>query len=121
MDIETLTEQAWQMAQQCRTRKLHVSLIVRDKTVVSAGTNGFEIPLRYAHMGYRSLHSEAAAMIRYRGQKDGLELYNFRFNRSGEMRMAKPCSICLPWCESVFDSITWTTNQGLERWYNDEY
>jgi hypothetical protein len=107
----------------CRTRKKHVSIIMRGNEIASIACNAFEVPSRYAFMGYRSLHSEVAALMRWRGQKDGLRLYNFRFNNAGDLKLACPCKICLPWCESVFDSITYSTNEGrlvrLENYYDD--
>ena len=96
----------------CRTRKLHVSIITRNNQIVSKACNAFEIPERYAFMGYRSLHSEVGALMRYRGTKDELTLYNFRFNNRGEARLACPCNICLPWCVSVFDCIMYTNKEG---------
>lgn len=116
-----LRDIAFEYAQaNCRTRKHHVSIIMHNNEIGSIACNAFEIPERYAFMGYRSLHSEVAALMRYKGPKDSLSLYNFRFNRRGETRMAKPCSICLPWCAAVFDSIAWTTNKGLERWHSND-
>lgn len=96
----------------CVARKKHVSLIVQDNKIVSIGCNGFEVPSRYAFMGYRSLHSEVTALMRLNIPKVNLHLYNYRFNNQGQLKLAKPCKICMPWCEAVFDSISYTTNEG---------
>jgi hypothetical protein len=112
LNLYCIQKAARSLAESCHQVKKHVSIVVQDNQIVTSATNGFEVPSRYAFMGYRSLHSEAAAMLKFRGNKNGLSLYNFRFNNKGALRLSKPCSICLPWCESVFDSIYYTTNDG---------
>tara|TARA_Y100001938_G_C7972296_1_gene369949 strand:+ start:56 stop:421 length:366 start_codon:yes stop_codon:yes gene_type:complete len=95
--------------------KKHVSIIVRKNEIVSMGTNTFRTHPKAKELGYRfdEVHSELDALLRYKGPKDGLKLFNFRFNRFGDMRMSKPCRKCLPWCEALFDGIWFTTNDGI--------
>jgi len=96
-------------------KQKHVSLIFRKNQIVSVGTNEFKTHPMAKQYGYRydEVHSELDALIRYKGPKDNLKLYNFRFNRFGQMRMSRPCSKCLPWCVAVFDEIWYTTNKGI--------
>jgi len=96
-------------------KQKHVSLIFRKNQIVSVGTNEFKTHPMAKQYGYRydEVHSELDALIRYKGTKDNLKLYNFRFNRFGQMRMSRPCSKCLPWCVAVFDEIWYTTNKGI--------
>jgi len=103
---------AWEHAQKLNQRKKHVSIILRDNSIVSIQGNGFEVPSQYAYRGYRSLHSEIHAFMKMQGPKENLTLLNFRFNNAGELRMAKPCKICMPWCEAVFDRIIYSDSNG---------
>ena len=100
---------------QIERQKKHVSLVVRKGIVESVGTNQFKTHPLAKKYGYRydEVHSELDALLKYKGSKDGLTLVNFRFNSDGEMRMSKPCCLCLPWCTAVFDNIFYTTNDGI--------
>tara|TARA_R110002124_G_scaffold287115_1_gene470515 strand:- start:3044 stop:3409 length:366 start_codon:yes stop_codon:yes gene_type:complete len=95
--------------------KKHVSIIVRKNELVSVGTNMFRTHPQAKKLGYRfeEVHSELDALLRYKGPKDGLKLFNFRFNRFGDMRMSRPCKKCLPWCDVLFDDIWFTTDNGI--------
>jgi len=117
MKIEKYTEAAMEVALEIERRKKHVSLVVRNGVVESVGVNQFKTHPLAKKYGYRydEVHSELDALIRYRGPKDGLTLLNFRFNRFGEMRMSKPCKLCMPWCDVVFDEIFYTTTEGIRR------
>lgn len=100
---------------QIERQKKHVSLVVRKGIVESVGTNQFKTHPLAKKYGYRydEVHSELDALLKYKGSKDGLTLVNFRFNSDGEMRMSKPCCLCLPWCTAVFNDIFYTTNDGI--------
>jgi hypothetical protein len=103
---------AWEHAKNLVQRKKHVSIILRNDAIVSIQGNGFEVPSQYAYRGYRSLHSEIHAFMKMQGPKDNLTLLNFRFNNAGQLRMAKPCKICMPWCEAMFDTIIYSDSTG---------
>ena len=96
-------------------QKRHCSLVVCKNEIVSIGTNHYKTHPQAKRLGYRydEMHSELDAYIKVSG-KNNLHLYNFRFNRFGEMRIARPCSLCMPWCMTVFDRIYFTTRNGLE-------
>ena len=108
----SLTEYAWEIARKSNQRKKHVSVIMEKNEIISAKANGFEVPDAYAYRGYRSLHSEIHAFMKIT-QRNNLTLYNFRFNNQGKLRMAKPCKICMPWCEAIFEHIYYSTNKGV--------
>lgn len=112
--IQDIVEYAYDFtSRHCTTRKKHCSLIFDGSDLKQIACNGFEVPSRYAHMRYRSLHSEVAALMRCNIKKmKNPILYNFRFNNQGIMKMAKPCKICMPWCESVFDAIYYSNEDG---------
>lgn len=75
------------------------------------GTNHHRTHPMAKKYGYRfdEVHSELDALLRYKGPKDGLTLVNYRVNRQGELRMAKPCNLCMPWCTAIFDQIYYST------------
>ena len=97
--------------------KKHTSLIIRKGNIVSIGTNQNKTHPLAKKYGYRynEVHSELDALLRYKGPKDNLKLINYRFNRFGDMRMSKPCCVCLPWCGVIFNDIWYSTNDGIER------
>jgi hypothetical protein len=97
-------------------KKKHCSLILHKNRIVAWGTNRFKThPMAVEH-GYLfdEVHSELDAFLRCDLRED-IELWNFRFNRAGEMRMSRPCPKCLPWCIKVFDRIHYTTEEGIMR------
>ena len=108
----SLTEYAWEIARKSNQRKKHVSVIMEKNEIISAKANGFEVPDAYAYRGDRSLHSEIHAFMKIT-QRNNLTLYNFRFSNQGKLRMAKPCKICMPWCEAIFEHIYYSTNKGV--------
>ena len=115
--VNKFTEMALPVALDIDRQKKHVSFIVRKGVVESVGVNQYKTHPLAKKYGYRydEVHSELDALLKYKGPKDGLSLYNFRFNRYGDMRMSKPCRLCTPWCDAVFDEIFYTTDQGVVR------
>ena len=113
--ILKLTDIALPISLSIERPKKHVSIIVRKNEVVAVGTNNFRTHPLAKKYGYRfdEVHSELDALLRYKGPKDNLKLFNFRFNRFGDMRMSKPCCNCLPWCEALFDDVWYSTNEGI--------
>ena len=113
--IDKLTGIALPVSLEIPRPKKHVSLIVRKNEIVSVGTNHFRTHPLAKKYGYRfdEVHSELDALLRYKGPKDNLVLVNYRFNRFGDMRMSKPCCMCLPWCSAVFDEMWYSTNDGM--------
>lgn len=98
-----------------RTKK-HVSLILRKGRLLAVGTNAFKGHPIASKIGYRfgEQHSELNAFLKC-SQKDRLTLINVRFNKDEQMRMARPCCLCLPWCSAVFDEIYYTCPDGFVR------
>ena len=113
--IDKLTGIALPVSLEIPRPKKHVSLIVRKNEIVSVGTHHFRTHPLAKKYGYRfdEVHSELDALLRYKGPKDNLVLVNYRFNRFGDMRMSKPCCMCLPWCSAVFDEMWYSTNDGM--------
>ncbi len=113
--IEKLVDLALPTAVKIPRPKKHVSIIVRKNEIVSVGTNNFRTHPQAKQYGYLfdEVHSELDALLKYKGPKDNLKLFNFRYNRFGDMRMSKPCCICLPWCDALFNQIWYTTNEGI--------
>ena len=113
--ISKLTNFALPISLDIPRPKKHVSIIVRKNEIVSVGTNNFRTHPLAKKYGYRfdEVHSELDALLRYRGPRDNLKLFNFRFNRFSDMRMSKPCCNCLPWCMVIFDTIWYSTDNGM--------
>lgn len=95
-------------------KKKHVSIIVRKGEIVSIGSNQYKTHPIAKAIGYRyeEMHSELNALLNT-DQRKNLHLYNFRFNRFGEMRLARPCCLCMPWCKVIFKTIHYTTIDGV--------
>jgi hypothetical protein len=103
-------------------RKKHCSIILHKNKIVAVGINRFKThPLAVKH-GYLfgEVHSELDAFLKCE-KRDGLELWNFRFNTLGEMRISRPCPKCLPWCMKVFDNIYYTMNDGIHEFNMDQF
>lgn len=97
-------------------KKKHCSVILKKGRVIAVGTNLLKthpIAKKYGYL-FDEMHSELDAFRRCK-ERDGLELWNFRFNRFGEERYSRPCTKCLPWCIEVFDRIYYTTGEGIEE------
>lgn len=66
--------------------------------------------------GYRSceLHSELDALLKVpKNNREDLILLNFRFGPKGDMKLSKPCNLCLPWCMNTFKEIHYSVPNGL--------
>jgi len=100
-------------------QKKHVSIILHKNRVISVGTNSFKTHPKAKEIGYHyeEMHSELEAYQRvprkFKSKK--LTLVNCRFNRFGDLRMSRPCELCLPWCKEIFNEIYFTTNDGLTK------
>ena len=97
--------------------KKHCSLIIHKNKIVSVGVNGMgKTHPKAKQIGYRydEVHSELDAVLKCKHKKN-LILLNLRFNRFGEMRIARPCCLCMPWCKMYFDSIYYTMPEGIVK------
>jgi hypothetical protein len=100
-------------------QKKHVSIILHKNRVISVGTNSFKTHPKAKEIGYHyeEMHSELEAYQRvprkFKSKK--LVLLNCRFNRFGDLRMSRPCELCLPWCKEIFNEIYYTNDEGLMK------
>lgn len=117
MKFERYIDAALPIALEIERKKKHVSMIVRKGVIESFGINQFKTHPLAKKYGYRydEVHSELDAFLKYKGPRDNLVLINFRFNRYKEMRMSRPCKLCVPWCDAIFDEIYHTTEDGLVK------
>jgi hypothetical protein len=92
--------------------KKHISVVLEKNQVVSIGANTHHTKPITTKYGYQfgEYHSELDAIIKMskRSSYRELTLINFRFNRMGEIRMARPCIKCMRWCKSYFDRIVYS-------------
>lgn len=107
---------AYEKCMKIPRRKKHCSIIMHKNKILAVGINRFKThPLAVKH-GYLfgEVHSELDAFLKC-DRRDGLELWNFRFNSFGQMRMSRPCPKCLPWCGKIFDRICYTMEDGIHE------
>ena len=113
--IQRLLRIAYPLCLDIPRPKKHISIILRKGSVLSIGSNAIKThPMAVQH-GYLfgEMHSELDAFLKLGDDKRGLVLFNIRFNRFGQMRMARPCIRCMPWCVGCFDEIWYTTDEGV--------
>ena len=94
----------------------HVSLILRDSSLLGVGINKRKTHPLAMKYGYRNceLHSELDALLQVpKDRRNELVLVNFRFGHKGDMKLSKPCTKCLPWCLDLFDEIYYSIPNGL--------
>jgi hypothetical protein len=94
----------------------HVSLILQEGKLHGVGTNKRKTHPLAMKYGYRSceLHSELDALLKIpRWDRYNLLLINFRFGPKGDIKLSKPCALCLPWCIQAFDEIYYSVPDGL--------
>jgi len=100
-------------------QKKHVSMIFYKKTLISVGTNSFKTHPKAKEIGYRydEMHSELDAFTKipkeYKDKR--LILVNVRMNKYKELRMSKPCDLCLLWCKEIFHKIYYTSDDGIMK------
>ena len=107
---------AYEKCMEIPRRKKHCSIIMHKNKILAVGINRFKThPLAVKH-GYLfgEVHSELDAFLKC-DRKEGLELWNFRFNSFGQMRMSRPCPKCMPWCGKVVDRICYTMDDGIHE------
>lgn len=118
--LDDYAKMAFPRALEISRSQKHVSLILdRKGNVLSVGNNNHRMHPEAAKIGYRfdELHSELDAMLRLHPRdkhSKSLILFNFRFNRFGDIRMSRPCAKCMPWCTALFKRIIYTTRHGYE-------
>jgi hypothetical protein len=113
--IQRLLGIAYPMCLDIPRPKKHISIVLHKGRIESIGTNIIKThPMAVQH-GYLfgEMHSELDAFLKLPRKPKGMILFNIRFNRFGQMRMARPCPRCMPWCVGCFDEIWYTTNEGV--------
>ena len=110
-------------------RRIHIgSVVVYKNKVVSVGWNTTKgSPIQREYNKYRfgkddkdkgCLHAEMLALLHARPYLKGLDMskvsiYVYRENKSGELRMSKPCPACDSYIRELgIRNIYYTTNDG---------
>lgn len=98
-------------------KKKHVSVVLCKGVPISVGVNRNKTHPTAAKYRYPfdEVHSELDAWLKVKDKSKEYSLLNFRFGCNNEWRMARPCSLCFPWCRSVFNEVFYTTRNGLVR------
>ena len=121
MDIETIIKTyvpiAKPLSMAMQRQKKHISIVLYKREIISIGQNEYKTHPQSIKLGYKypEMHSELDAFRKIpRSLRDKkLVLLNFRFNRFGNYRNAKPCHICSKWCKDIFHDIYYTTDNGI--------
>lgn len=118
MDITKYRRLAWKELQTVENHRNydHVSIILKKNKFMSIGTNRRKTHPAAMIKGYRhnELHSELDALLRIcHTQRNNLTLLNFRFGPKGDLKISKPCKLCLPWCTDAFVEIFYSVPDGL--------
>jgi len=99
----------------------HFSFIVQANRILEWGINRKGPPLtQYGYKRFGKLHSETEAFRKAKGILDHgkkFEIVNVRLNRSGDVRLSKPCKTCYSFLKSVGDCgyVWFTTDVGWAR------
>ncbi len=94
----------------------HLSFLLDKSQIVAIGWNqGWTTHPKAKKLGYRfeTIHSELAAILRYRGNRDRLRrltLVNVRVNRFDIIGMSKPCDCCMDLIQMSGIRKVWYTN-----------
>lgn len=94
---------------------IHSSVILRRSKVIAVGFNERRTHPLAKKYGYRDdfVHAELDAILQVPKNKlHNLDLVNFRFSPSGDLRMAKPCEKCFPWVSAVFRNVFYSDPGG---------
>jgi hypothetical protein len=119
MVLEKILDFAYPLCLEIPRQKKHVSLVFNKKRLVSIGRNYFKTHPQAQKLGYlyNEMHSELDAYrkVPTHLKTKKLTLVNVRMNADGELRMSKPCCVCMGWCIEVFDDIYYTDNEGFKK------
>lgn len=94
----------------------HASIVLSNNRILGIGTNRRKTHPMAMKYGYRSceLHSELDALLKVpKNLRKDMILLNFRFGPKGDMKLSKPCKLCLPWCIDTFKEIYYSVPDGL--------
>lgn len=119
VDFEEIKTFAYPLCLDIPRQKKHLSLVIAKNRIVSIGRNYFKTHPKAYKLGYlyNEMHSELDAFrkIPHQHKNKKLTLVNVRMNSDGELRMSKPCPVCMGWCIEVFDRIYYTDNEGFKK------
>lgn len=81
------------------------AVIFHGKKIISVGWNQINTCRKKLHPKYQNysgnLHAEVDAILNARCDLTGTSILVIRINKKGELRLAKPCSLCLLYLERV--------------------
>lgn len=91
----------------------HYSFIYQNNQLVEWGCNRRGSPL-IGYPSYGKIHSETDAYSKAKGlliKNKPFEVVNIRLNKSGELRMSKPCNCCFNFLMNVGCKAVWYSNE----------
>ena len=98
----------------------HFSFIIQKNKLLEWGTNRSKItPL--THLGYpktSGLHAEVNAYKKAKGiiKEGSFEVINIRLNKTGELRLSKPCRCCHDFLKALgCTNVVFSTDVGFAK------
>jgi deoxycytidylate deaminase len=95
------------------------AIIYTNKGIISKGHNDANTWRHNLHPKYKrwptSIHAEVAAILSAKKDLKGCFIIVIRVNKMGELRMAKPCNLCMNYIDYVgIKKVSYSTNNGME-------
>jgi len=98
-----------------RMKSRHFTFVVQDSKIVEMGKNKIGTPLVHrGYMSYQYLHSETIAFFKARGILDKqkpFQAVNIRLNKSGEIKLSKPCACCYNFLQGAGCNKIWFSTE----------
>lgn len=91
----------------------HYSFIFQDGVLIEWGCNRKGSPL-IGYPSYGKIHAESDAYSKARGLLDKntpFEIVNIRLNKSGDLKISKPCKCCFNFLINVGCKSIWYSNE----------
>lgn len=96
----------------------HFSFVIQRNKIVEYGMNvgRAKPPIHFGYPEKAGIHSETFAYKRAKGLLNGesFEMVNIRLNRSGDLKLSKPCPCCYALLQDVGCVAVWFSVDGGE-------
>lgn len=96
----------------------HFSFVIQKNKIVEFGMNvgRAKPPLYFGYPEKAGIHAETFAYKKAKGLLRGedFEMLNIRLNRSGELKLSKPCPCCYALLQTVGCKAVWFSVDGGE-------
>ena len=97
------------------TRYKHFSFVIQHNRLIDWGTNRCVDSIIPGYEDHQALHSEVLAMKRAKGlliKGEKFDVINIRYNKSGHLKICKPCEVCYGFLKFCGCEKIWYTNNN---------